>query len=573
MSNLDWFVLIFTLVSIVTYGIWKTRGAKDLQSYLKGNNDAKWWGIGISIMATQASAITFLSTPGQAYTDGMRFIQFYFGLPIAMIILSVTFLPIFYKLKVYTAYEYLETRFDLKTRTLAAFLFLIQRGLATGITIYAPSIILSTLLNWNLTLTNIFIGLLVILYTVSGGTKAVTQTQKQQMAVMMGGMILAGILVINMLPNNISFLDAVNVAGKMGKLNLVNFDFDLDDRYNFWTGTTAALFLFLSYFGTDQSQVQRYLTGKSLAQSRLGLIMNGLLKIPMQLIILFIGVMVFVFYQFNTPPIFFNKVELNNIKSSNYSEEVNNLEKEFKVLHDKKTVDIYSLLDAQKNEDKGRVQELKRSVLSIESKMHEINNNVKTIVIKNNPSAEINDKDYIFMSYVIDYLPTGIIGLLFAVMFCAAMSSTASELNALASTTTIDIYKRSIKKKENDRHYLMSSKYFTLLWGVLAILFATTASLFENLIQAVNLLGSLFYGTILGIFVVAFYFKNVKSNAVFYCAIAAEIMVVSIHFLNHYQLAPNWLQMGYLWYNVVGCLLVILFATLTQKIINLQKAI
>ena len=573
MSNLDWFVLIFTLVSIVTYGIWKTRGAKDLQSYLKGNNDAKWWGIGISIMATQASAITFLSTPGQAYTDGMRFIQFYFGLPIAMIILSVTFLPIFYKLKVYTAYEYLETRFDLKTRTLAAFLFLIQRGLATGITIYAPSIILSTLLNWNLTLTNIFIGLLVILYTVSGGTKAVTQTQKQQMAVMMGGMILAGILVINMLPNNISFLDAVNVAGKMGKLNLVNFDFDLDDRYNFWTGTTAALFLFLSYFGTDQSQVQRYLSGKSLAQSRLGLIMNGLLKIPMQLIILFIGVMVFVFYQFNTPPIFFNKVELNNIKSSNYSEEVNNLENEFKVLHDKKTVDIYSLLDAQKNEDKGRVQELKRSVLSIESKMHEINNNVKTIVIKNNPSAETNDKDYIFMSYVIDYLPTGVIGLLFAVMFCAAMSSTASELNALASTTTIDIYKRSIKKKENDRHYLMSSKYFTLLWGVLAILFATTASLFENLIQAVNLLGSLFYGTILGIFVVAFYFKNVKSNAVFYCAIAAEIMVVSIHFLNHYQLAPNWLQMGYLWYNVVGCLLVILFATLTQKIINLKKAI
>ena len=573
MSNLDWFVLIFTLASIVTYGIWKTRGAKDLQSYLKGNNDAKWWGIGISIMATQASAITFLSTPGQAYTDGMRFIQFYFGLPIAMIILSVTFLPIFYRLKVYTAYEYLETRFDLKTRTLAAFLFLIQRGLAAGITIYAPSIILSTLLNWNLTLTNIFIGLLVILYTVSGGTKAVTQTQKQQMAVMMGGMILAGILVINMLPNNISFLDAVNVAGKMGKLNLVNFDFDLEDRYNFWTGTTAALFLFLSYFGTDQSQVQRYLTGKSLAQSRLGLIMNGLLKIPMQLIILFIGVMVFVFYQFNTPPIFFNKVELNNIKSSNYSFEVNSLENEFKALHDKKTADIYSLLDAQKNEDKIRVQELKRSVLTKERKMHEINSNVKTIVLKNNPSAETNDKDYIFMSYVIDYLPTGVIGLLFAVMFCAAMSSTASELNALASTTTIDIYKRSIKKKENDRHYLTSSKYFTLLWGVLAILFATTASLFENLIQAVNLLGSLFYGTILGIFVVAFYFKNVKSNAVFYCSIAAEIIVVSIHFLNHYQLAPYWLQMGYLWYNVVGCLLVILFATLGQKIINLQKVI
>tara|TARA_B110000285_G_C15115261_1_gene613665 strand:+ start:53 stop:1762 length:1710 start_codon:yes stop_codon:yes gene_type:complete len=568
MSNLDWFVLIFTLGFIVSYGIWKTRGAKDLQSYLKGNNDAKWWGIGISIMATQASAITFLSTPGQAYTDGMRFIQFYFGLPIAMIILSVTFLPIFYKLKVYTAYEYLETRFDLKTRTLAAFLFLIQRGLAAGITIYAPSIILSTLLNWNLTLTNIFIGLLVILYTVSGGTKAVTQTQKQQMAVMMGGMILAGILVLNMLPENISFSDAVNVAGKMGKLNLINFDFSLEDRYNFWTGTTAALFLFLSYFGTDQSQVQRYLTGKSLAQSRLGLIMNGLLKIPMQLIILFIGVLVFVFYQFNTPPIFFNKVELNNLKSSIYSGDVNTLENEFKILHGKKAVDIYSLIDAQHKQDEVKVEELKKSVLFKQKEMHEINSQVKTIVIENNPSAEINDKDYIFMSYVIDYLPKGIIGLLFAVMFSAAMSSTASELNALASTTTIDIYKRSIKKKENDRHYLMSSKYFTLLWGVLAILFATTASLFENLIQAVNLLGSLFYGTILGIFVVAFYFKNVKSNAVFYCAIAAEIMVVSIHFLNHYQIAPNWLQMGYLWYNVVGCLLVVFFSVIIQKTIS-----
>ena len=568
MSNLDWFVLIFTLVFIVSYGIWKTRGAKDLQSYLKGNNDAKWWGIGISIMATQASAITFLSTPGQAYTDGMRFIQFYFGLPIAMIILSVTFLPIFYKLKVYTAYEYLETRFDLKTRTLAAFLFLIQRGLAAGITIYAPSIILSTLLNWNLTLTNIFIGLLVILYTVSGGTKAVTQTQKQQMAVMMGGMILAGILVLNMLPENISFSDAVTVAGKMGKLNLINFDFSLEDRYNFWTGTTAALFLFLSYFGTDQSQVQRYLTGKSLAQSRLGLIMNGLLKIPMQLIILFIGVLVFVFYQFNTPPIFFNKVELNNLKSSIYSGDVKTLENEFKILHAKKAVDIYSLIDAQHKQDEVKVEELKKSVLSKQKEMHEINSQVKTIVIENNPSAEINDKDYIFMSYVIDYLPKGIIGLLFAVMFSAAMSSTASELNALASTTTIDIYKRSIKKKENDRHYLMSSKYFTLLWGVLAILFATTASLFENLIQAVNLLGSLFYGTILGIFVVAFYFKNVKSNAVFYCAIAAEIMVVSIHFLNHYQIAPNWLQMGYLWYNVVGCLLVVFFSVIIQKTIS-----
>ena len=565
MSQLDWFVLIFTLLFIVIYGVWKTRGSKDLKSYLKGNNDAKWWGIGISIMATQASAITFLSTPGQAYSDGMRFIQFYFGLPIAMIILSITFLPIFYRLKVYTAYEYLETRFDLKTRTLAALLFLVQRGLAAGITIYAPAIILSTLLNWNLTWTNIFIGLLVIIYTVSGGTKAVTQTQKQQMAVMMGGMILAGLLVINMLPKNISFMDALHVAGKMGKLNLVNFDFSLDDRYNFWTGTTAALFLFLSYFGTDQSQVQRYLSGKSLSQSRLGLMMNGLLKIPMQFIILFIGVMVFVFYQFNTPPIFFNKVELNNAKNSGYSKIIYDLENEYKSLHEKKSIEIYGLLDAQKENNQKEIQLFRNKLKSSTLKLEKINEDVKEIVKKNNPDAETNDKDYIFMSYVIDYLPHGIIGLLFAVMFSAAMSSTASELNALASTTTIDIYKRSVKKSKDDFHYLKSSKYFTLFWGILAILFATSASLFENLIQAVNLLGSLFYGTILGIFIVAFYLKQVQSNAVFYSAILAEILVIIIHSLNHYDVAPNWLKMGYLWYNVIGCLLVVFFGFLIQK--------
>ena len=573
MSQLDWIVLIFTLFSIVVYGVWETRGAKDLKSYLKGNNDAKWWGIGISIMATQASAITFLSTPGQAYSDGMRFIQFYFGLPIAMIILSITFLPIFYRLKVYTAYEYLETRFDLKTRTLAAFLFLVQRGLAAGITIYAPAIILSTLLNWNLTWTNIFIGLLVIIYTVSGGTKAVTQTQKQQMAVMMGGMILAGFLVINMLPENISFIDALHVAGKMEKLNLVNFDFSLDDRYNFWTGTTAALFLFLSYFGTDQSQVQRYLSGKSLSQSRLGLMMNGLLKIPMQFIILFIGVMVFVFYQFNTPPVFFNKVELNNIKNSAYAKNILDLEKEYKSLHEKKSIEIYGLLDAQKENNQKDIQLWRNKLKSSTLKLDKINEEVKDIVKKNNPDAETNDKDYIFMSYVIDYLPHGIIGLLFAVMFSAAMSSTASELNALASTTTIDIYKRSVNNFKEDSHYLNSSKYFTLLWGILAILFATTASLFENLIQAVNLLGSLFYGTILGIFIVAFYLKKIQSNAVFYSAIVAEIIVIIIHILNHYEIAPKWLEMGYLWYNVIGCLLVVFFGILTQKTIQYLQAI
>ena len=569
MSTLDWIILIGTLCGIVSYGVWKTRGAKDLTSFLKGNNDAKWWGIGISIMATQASAITFLSTPGQAYTDGMRFLQFYLGLPIAMVILCVTFVPIFYRLKVYTAYEYLESRFDLKTRTLAALLFLVQRGLAAGITIYAPAIILSTLLHWNLTLTNIFIGVLVIIYTVSGGTKAVTQTQKQQMAVMMGGMILAGILVLNMLPEHIGFTDAMTIAGTMGKMNMINFDFDLEDRYNFWTGTTAALFLFLSYFGTDQSQVQRYLTGKSLAESRLGLIMNGLLKVPMQFIILIIGVMVFVFYQFNTPPVFFNKVELEQVRQSEYNLNLTELETQYGNLHNQKKVAINNIFTKEQSNIQSK--ESKAKILAYESEMNSIREEVKHLVKKNNPKAETNDKDYIFMSYVMDYLPHGVIGLLFAVMFSAAMSSTASELNALASTTTVDLYKRSVKKNETDKHYLNSSKYFTLLWGVLAIIFATTASLFENLIQAVNLLGSLFYGTILGIFIVAFYLKKIQANAVFYAAILAELMVIMIHYINTLENPPEWLKMGYLWYNLVGCILVVIFGLLFQSFKSQRK--
>ena len=571
MSSLDWFILIGTLFTIVGYGVWKTRGSKDLSSFLKGNNDAKWWGIGISIMATQASAITFLSTPGQAYTDGMRFLQFYLGLPIAMVILCITFVPIFYRLKVYTAYEYLESRFDLKTRTLAALLFLVQRGLAAGITIYAPAIILSTLLHWNLTLTNIFIGVLVIIYTVSGGTKAVTQTQKQQMAVMMGGMILAGVLVLNMLPEQIGLIDAMTIAGKMGKMNLINFEFDLDDRYNFWTGTTAALFLFLSYFGTDQSQVQRYLTGKSLSESRLGLIMNGLLKVPMQFIILFIGVLVFVFYQYNTPPVFFNKVELEQLKQSEYKIGVIELEDRFSMLHEEKKRAIDLMISYQSKKVNDEV--LDQKILNLEDEMMEVREEVKVLVKSNNPSAEINDKDYIFMSYVMDYLPHGIIGLLFAVMFSAAMSSTASELNALASTTTVDLYKRSMVKNKTDYHYLKSSKYFTFLWGILAIVFATTASLFENLIQAVNLLGSLFYGTILGIFIVAFYFKKIQANAVFYAAIFAEIIVIVIHYFNTLESPPVWLKMGYLWYNLIGCSLVVIFGFLLQSLIRQKKII
>ena len=559
MSGIDWTVLIGTLLFIVIYGVWKTRGSSDLKGYLKGNSDAKWWAIGISIMATQASAITFLSTPGQGYTEGMGFIQFYFGLPIAMIILSVTFIPIYYKLKVYTAYEFLETRFDLKTRTLAALLFLIQRGLAAGITIYAPAIILSSLLHWDLTLTNIFIGVLVIIYTVSGGTKDVTQTQKQQMMVMMGGMIVAGIIVLQMLPPELSMSDTLQVAGSSGKLNLVSFDFDLENRYNIWSGMTAAVFLFMSYFGTDQSQVQRYLTGKSLAQSRLGLIMNGLLKIPMQFIILFIGVLVFVFYQFNQAPLFFNKTGTEKVIESKYAAKYHDLEKDFQLLFDKKKDVVSSLVAANQAGETDLMKVHQQTLQQYQKDEVVMRESAKKLINKADKSIETNDKDYIFMNFVMDYMPIGMIGLLFAVMFSAAMSSTASELNALATTTTIDLYKRSVKPKEDEKHYLKSSKMFTLLWGILAITFATTASLFENLIQAVNILGSLFYGTILGIFLVAFYVKKVKGNAVFIAAILSEICVLVIHFLNEYNMAPSFLEMGYLWYNLVGCILVIVF--------------
>jgi Na+/proline symporter len=564
MSNLDWIVLFGTLITIAAYGVYKTYGPKDLDSYLRGKNSMNWWTIGLSIMATQASAITFLSTPGQAYEDGMRFIQFYFGLPLAMIIISVSFIPIYYKLKVYTAYEFLENRFDLKTRTLAALLFITQRGLAAGITIYAPAIILSTLLGWNLTLTNIVIGAVVIIYTVSGGTEAVSITQKQQMAVMMGGMILAGIIVIQMLP--ISFQEALHVAGKMDKLNIVNFEFDLADRYNVWSGMTAAVFLFLSYFGTDQSQVQRYLSGQTLAQSRMGLIMNGFLKIPMQFVILFIGVMVFVFYQFFLPPVVFNKVQTDNLRQSEYAGEFEILEKEYSENFDKSKSSYLELLDAIDEKDEPRESLLQEQIKSLKSEQNEIRDEVKSLIVANDPVAETRDTDYVFMRFVMDNLPEGIIGLLFAVIFSAAMSSTASELNALGSTTTVDLYKRSIKKDGTDHHYLISSKLFTAFWGLGAILFATYASLFENLIQAVNLLGSLFYGTILGIFMVGFFIKWVKGRAVFIAALLSEVLILFIHFRNGIGLFGFVWDIGFLWYNAIGCIAVMLIAMIIQKL-------
>lgn len=565
MSTIDWIVLFGTLALIATYGVYKTYGPKSLDSYLRGKNSMNWWSIGLSIMATQASAITFLSTPGQAYEDGMRFIQFYFGLPLAMIIISVVFIPIYYKLKVYTAYEFLENRFNLKTRTLAALLFIIQRGLAAGITIYAPAIILSTLLGWNLTFTNVFIGSVVILYTVSGGTEAVSITQKQQMAVMMGGMILAGIIVIQMLP--ISFQDAMHVAGKMDKLNMVNFEFDISDRYNIWSGMTAAVFLFLSYFGTDQSQVQRYLSGQTLSQSRMGLIMNGFLKIPMQFIILFIGVMVFVFYQFFLPPVVFNKVQTDKLRQSEYAGEFEGLESQYAENFEESKSSYLEMLEAIDQEDISKETEIRSKLKELKSEQQAIREEVKELIVTNDPVAETRDTDYVFMRFVMDNLPKGIIGLLFAVIFSAAMSSTASELNALGSTSTVDLYKRSIKQGASDKHYLLSSKLFTAFWGLGAILFATYASLFENLIQAVNLLGSLFYGTILGIFLVAFFMKWVKGQAVFIAALLSQVLVLVVHFNNGDVMEANLWDIGFLWYNPIGCLSVMLFAALLQLII------
>lgn len=562
MSLLDWFVLLGTLVFITSYGIWKTRGSQDIEGYLKGNNSEKWWTICLSVMATQASAITFLSTPGQAYEDGMRFLQFYFGLPIAMVIICVTFIPIYYRLKVYTAYEFLESRFDLKTRSLAALLFLIQRGLAAGITIYAPAIILSSILGWNINITNVLLGLVVILYTVSGGTRAVSVTQKQQMAVMMGGMIVAGIVVVYMLPAEVSFSDAVQVAGKMGKLNLINFSFDWNDRYNVWSGITGGLFLFMSYFGTDQSQVARYLSGKSVTESRLGLLFNGLLKIPMQFIILFIGVMVFVFYQFVQPPVFFNKVEKEKLYESAYATELVQLETAHHANFQEKTRQVKAMVRGIHAADETAINQAQQNLNAIEEKGKAIRGEVKDLFKKANPKVETKDTDYVFISFIMQYMPAGMIGLLLAVIFCASMSSTSSELNALASTSLIDMYKRSVKPDGTDAHYLTMSKWFTVLWGFLAIFFATLASQLDNLIQAVNILGSIFYGTILGIFVVAFYFKSIKANAVFWAAVIAESVVILTYIRT---------DIGFLWLNPIGCLLVIFLGFILQGIIGNRR--
>jgi SSS family solute:Na+ symporter len=554
-SALDWVVLLGTLAAIVGYGIWKSRGQQDMARYLRGGNQDKWHTIGLSVMATQASAITFLSTPGQAYQDGMRFIQFYFGLPLAMIALSIVFLPRYFNLRVFTAYEFLESRFDLKTRQLTAFLFLVQRGLSAGITIYAPAIILSSVLGWSLRLTCLCIGGVVIVYTVMGGARAVSQTQKQQMLVMLGGMVVAFVVIVARLPPEVSFGNALHIAGVLGRLNAVDISFDPRFRYTLWSGLLGGFFLAMAYFGTDQSQVQRYLGARSIAESRLGLLFNGLVKIPMQSLILFVGVMVFVFYQFNAPPIFFNQSELARVKQTPFAGKLESLERAHGAAFERKQSEIWQLDRALDRHDAASIAASEQRVRAAEITSAAIRDEAKRTIVAALPDANTKDADYIFLSFVMRNLPRGVVGLLLVVIFCAAMSAVAGELSALASTTVVDFYRRSLRKDASDAHYVRAAKWFTAGWGVLAVLFATFASLLDNLIQAVNILGSLFYGTILGVFLVAFSHRVVRGTAVFLAAIAAEAIVVSVF------LGTN---VSFLWYNVIGCGAVVLFSGVLQ---------
>jgi len=555
MSLLDWAVLGLTLLCIVSYGLWKSRGAKNIEGYLLADKELPWYQVGLSVMATQASAITFLSAPGQAYSDGLRFVQFYFGLPLAMVVLCQTFIPIFRTLNVYTAYEYLEKRFDSKTRSLTAFLFLLQRGLSTGITIYAPSIILSTILNIDITYTTLFTGSIVILYTVYGGTKAVSYTQMFQMGIIFTGLFIAGYMVVHLLPAHVGFIDALQIAGKMNKLNAIDTTFDLNNRYNIWSGIIGGFFLQLSYFGTDQSQVGRYLTGKSTTESRLGLVMNGLVKIPMQFLILLIGTLVFVFYQYNTPPLFFNPTEVTRIEQSAYKIQYQNIERTHQEAHAKKQMHADQLLQAIDRQEKKAVDEAQQQLLQDEQHTTRLKNDAIALMKKNDVKSDPNDTNYVFLSFVTHYLPHGLIGLLIAIILLASMGSTASGMNSLASTTVVDFYKRFVNTAADASTYLAASRWYTVGWGIFCVGIALYASKLGNLIEAVNILGSLFYGTILGIFLVAFYLKKVKGTAVFYAALITEAFIICA-----------WMTdlMAFLWLNATGCLLLMTLASLIQ---------
>lgn len=565
MRTTDWIVLALTLASIVGYGIYKGRGSRSLNSYLLADRQMRWYTVALSIMATQASAITFTSTPGQAFVDGMRFVQYYFGLPIAMVILSVTAVPIFHKLKVFTAYEYLEHRFDVKTRTLTSIVFMVSRGIGAGMTIYAPSLVLSVMLGLDIRLTSTIIGGAIIIYTTTGGIKAVNWTDFQQMLIIMGGMIFAFVMTIVLLPSDISFSDALSVAGTAGRLNVIDFSFDLSNRYNFWSGIIGGTFVALAYFGTDQSQVQRYLTGQSITQSRLALMFNGLAKVPMQFFILMIGVMVFVFYQFTAPPLFFNPVETEKIKASSFGQEYVAIEERFQSAVEHKAERIREYLDAKETGTVDAIERSKSVLKEEEEKIQELRASAVDLLKKNN--ADTNDTNFVFLSFVIRYLPAGLVGLIFACIFSASMSSASGELSALATSSVVDIYRRHLKTTRGEDHYLLVSRFAMAGWGIYGILFAQLASGLGSLVEAVNIIGSLFYGTMLGIFLVAFYIKKITGTSVFVGAVISEIVIFSL-FLSE-QLGM--VTLSWLWYPVVGCGTVLAVSSIAQVILNRRE--
>lgn len=542
MSTIDWIILITTLCGIIIYGVYKSRTTKDLDGYFLSNRSLPWYMVLLSIMGTQASAITFLSAPGQAYTDGMRFVQYYFGLPLAMIVVCIFFVPVFRKLKVYTAYEFLENRFDLKTRSLTSALFLISRGLSTGISIYAPSIILSSLLGWNIYYTNLVMGGLLIVYTITGGARAVAYTQQLQLIIIIAGMFLAGYMVINLLPDGMGFLDAIKVAGGKGKMNIIttgvtNQHFDWKDKYNIWSGLLGGFFLSLSYFGADQSQVGRYLTAKSDKESKIGLLVNGLVKVPMQFLILLVGILVFSFYQYQKAPIYFDEARVIVAKKTVFKDSLIHLENQYG--------------DALKENNPALATELRTEY--------------KTIIKKAIPGDDANDTNFIFLRFVIDNLPKGLVGLLIAVIFLAAWGSIAAALNSLASCTVVDFHKKFINKNCTEAQDYSISKWYTFGWGVFSVIVAMFAyNLGNSLIEAVNILGSLFYGVILGIFLVAFWIKYVKGNAVFIASVISELLIILIYNLN---------VVSFLWLNVIGVILVILFSVLIQLVLPSKKEI
>ena len=561
MSNLDWLVLALTLGTIIMYGVYKSRTTRNLDGYFLGNREMPWYLVLLSIMGTQASAVTFLSAPGQAYTDGMRFVQYYFGLPLAMIILCITFVPRFRKLKIYTAYEFLEKRFDVKTRTLTSFLFLVSRGISTGISVYAPSIILSSLLGWNIYWTNLFMGGLLIIYTVSGGAKAVAYTQKLQLIIIFAGLFIAAYVCVSLLPDGIGFAKALEIGGKMGKMNVITTGFtvkgfDWSDKYNLFSGLVGGLFFSLSYFGTDQSQVGRYLTAKSDRGSRMGLLMNGMVKIPMQFFILLIGILVFTFYQFNQSPLLFNTVPVEKARNTIYRDTIDALMVQHTRLSEerKEAANLLSRDLLRNTNTDSSVARL--SLLNV--KQESLRREVKRVVVASKADPEANDTNYIFIRFVVDHLPKGLIGLLIAVIFLAAWGSIAAALNALASASVVDFHKKYINKELTEEQDYRISKWYTLFWGLFSVVVAQFATGMGSLIEAVNVLGSVFYGVILGIFLVAFYLKSIRGNAVFWGGVISQLLIIIIYWQSN---------LAWLWLTAVGAFMVIIISRLLNPLL------